>query len=156
MTLQAGYAATSTEEYSITGTEPVTVTKTSGNPSITWNAAKKKLDIAAGLAAGIYTCVLTATNGITPDATLTFTLIVTPVTGIDELEYPNPLKAWVLDGLLHITGLTVGKLLSIYSASGALLYHKIATSDEVNINLSAQGVYIIRQNDNILKVSFEN
>ncbi|MDR2687720.1 MAG: DUF6273 domain-containing protein [Oscillospiraceae bacterium] len=78
MSLTAGYAATSTGAYTITGIAPVTVTKQSGNAKITWNNTTKKLDIAAGLAAGTYPVVLKAANGTTPDATLTFTLTVNP------------------------------------------------------------------------------
>jgi len=76
MTLAAGYPATSTGAYTLTGTPAPTVTKTSGNASIVWNDSTKKLDIAAGLAAGTYPVVLTATSG-TSNATLTFTLTVT-------------------------------------------------------------------------------
>jgi len=75
MTLAAGYAATSTGAYTVGGAPAPTVTKTSGNAAITWNDATKKLDIAAGLAAGSYPVVLTASNG-TYSATLTFTLTV--------------------------------------------------------------------------------
>ncbi|SHN57818.1 DUF4073 domain-containing protein [Desulfitobacterium chlororespirans] len=76
MGLTEGYSVTSTGVYTITGTAPVTVTKTSGNGSITWNDTTKKLDIAAGLAAGSYPVELTAGNGTAPDATLTFILTV--------------------------------------------------------------------------------
>jgi len=76
MTLTVGYAATSTGAYTVTGTAPVTISKTRGNPAITWNSDTLKLDIAAGLAAGTYPVVLTASNGVSPDATLTFTLTV--------------------------------------------------------------------------------
>ena len=70
MTLTVGYAAASTNAYTIGGTAPVVVTKTSGNAAITWNDTTKKLDIAAGLAAGSYPVVLTASNGTLPNATL--------------------------------------------------------------------------------------
>ncbi|WP_347488029.1 YDG domain-containing protein [Desulfoscipio sp. XC116] len=79
MTLAEGYGATSTGDYTITGTEPVEVTKTSGDSKITWNDATKKLDIAAGLTPGSYPVILTASNGTSPDATLTFTLTVSSV-----------------------------------------------------------------------------
>ncbi|MDR2687580.1 MAG: DUF6273 domain-containing protein [Oscillospiraceae bacterium] len=78
MSLTAGYAATSTGVYTLTGAPAPTVTKQSGNAAITWNDTTKKLDIAAGLAAGTYPVVLKAANGTTPDATLTFTLTVNP------------------------------------------------------------------------------
>jgi hypothetical protein len=77
MTLQAGYAAASTGVYSLAGTTPVAVTKTAGNSRITWNGTTRKLNIAAGLPAGKYSVSLKASNGILPDATLTFALTVT-------------------------------------------------------------------------------
>ena len=76
------------------------------------------------------------------------------ITGIGELPNVNPLNAWVRDGLLHITGLIPGELLSIYSATGSLMYQNIATSGEADVKLSVQGVYIVRQGVNTLKVSF--
>jgi hypothetical protein len=76
LSLVVGYETTSTGIYAITGTGVVTVTKTSGDAKITWNNETKRLDIASGLAAGTYTVKLKAANGISPDATLTFTLIV--------------------------------------------------------------------------------
>ena len=76
MTLQLGYKKTSTKAYTITGTTPISVTKTSGSEKITWNNTTKKLDIDEGLAVGVYTVKLKASNGVTPDATLSFKLTV--------------------------------------------------------------------------------
>ena len=76
MSLGKGYSATSTGGYTITGTDLVTVSKTSGDARITWNSSTKKLDIAAGLEVGNYPVTLTASNGISPDTTLNFTLTV--------------------------------------------------------------------------------
>jgi hypothetical protein len=75
MTLDKGYTATSTAAYTITGDAPVTVSKTSGDSHITWNSTTRRLDIAAGLAAGDYAVTLTATNSV-GSASLTFTLTV--------------------------------------------------------------------------------
>nr|WP_320024146.1 putative Ig domain-containing protein [uncultured Acetobacterium sp.] len=76
MSLSKGYSATSTGGYTITGTDSVTVSKTFGDDRITWNSSTKKLDIAAGLEVGNYPVTLTASNGISPDTTLNFTLTV--------------------------------------------------------------------------------
>ena len=76
MTLNEGYAATSTGIFTTTGSPAPTVVKTSGDAAITWNNTTKQLDIAAGLAVGTYAVVLTASNGISPDATITFILTV--------------------------------------------------------------------------------
>ncbi|MCL2334355.1 MAG: InlB B-repeat-containing protein, partial [Candidatus Methanoplasma sp.] len=78
LTLAKSYTATSTGVYTITGTAPVTVAKTSGDAKITWDSGTMKLNIAAGLPVGTYVVVLTASNGTSPDATLTFTLTVQP------------------------------------------------------------------------------
>lgn len=76
MVLSEGYAATSTDVFTITGAPAPAMTKISGDAAITWNNTANRLDIAAGLAAGTYTVVLTASNGVAPDATFTFTLTV--------------------------------------------------------------------------------
>jgi len=80
LTLTAGYAATSTGAYTVTGTPSPTVTKTAGDAKITWNDSTKRLDIAIGLTAGTYPVTVKATNSISPDATLDFTLTVNAVT----------------------------------------------------------------------------
>ena len=82
MALQVGYAATTTTlsgsrvQFGLGGNPVPTVTKTSGNAAITWHDAGSRLEIAAGLPAGEYPVVLTASNGITPDYTHTFVLTV--------------------------------------------------------------------------------
>jgi hypothetical protein len=76
MDLTVGYAATSSDAFTVTGSPAPSVTKTSGNAAIPWNSGTKKLDIAAGLGAGTYPVTLTATNGTAPDATASFTLTV--------------------------------------------------------------------------------
>ena len=62
--LKVGYSAKSTEAYTISGTSPITVTKTSGDSKITWNDTTKKFDIAAGLPIGEYPVVLKLENSI--------------------------------------------------------------------------------------------
>jgi hypothetical protein len=83
LTLVTGYAATSTDAFTITGTTPVTVNNTSGDIHITWNNGTKRLDIAEGLPEGVYTVTLRATNSV-GSHTFTFTLTVKePVYYID-------------------------------------------------------------------------
>jgi len=74
-------------------------------------------------------------------------------TGSGEDIQANPLKAYILGGQLHVRGLTEGKVWSVYSASGMLVYRGVATSDEMTISLSALGVFIIQSGDRTLKVS---
>jgi len=91
-------------------------------------------------------------NAVTVTAVFEFA----PVTSSKELQLPNPLRAWTRNGLLHIEGVTSGETLSIYTASGVLVYRSVATADEADIALQAQGVYIVRQGERTVKVTFEN
>jgi len=81
MSQTVGYSAVSTAAFSLSGIPSPSVTKESGDAKISWNYTTKKLDIAAGLAAGTYPVVLKASNGAVPDATFTFTLTVSPAGG---------------------------------------------------------------------------
>ena len=65
------------------------------------------------------------------------------------------LFAWIRNGLLHVSGLTAGEILCVYDASGALVYHSMATSREANIPLMAKGVYIVRSGGKSAKVISE-
>jgi len=78
------------------------------------------------------------------------------LTGNGEISQSNPLKAWVRNEQLHITGLTKGKMLSIYTVTGSLVHQSIVKSNEMNLPLSVQGVYIIRSGINTVKVAVGN
>jgi hypothetical protein len=67
----------------------------------------------------------------------------------------NSLHAWIRDGLLHVCGLTPGKMLSVYTVTGVLDYHSIATSVEANIKLKTPGMYIVQSEEESIKVVFE-
>ena len=68
---------------------------------------------------------------------------ISVITGVGELPV-NPLKAWVNGGILHVSGLTVGKVWNLYSISGALVKQGIAGSEPLTVNLEHTGVYIVR------------
>jgi len=77
LSLAQGYSATSTGAYTITGNPAPTITLNNNHDGkITWNNSTKKLDIAVGLSAGTYPVTLTASNGVSPNATASFTLTV--------------------------------------------------------------------------------
>jgi hypothetical protein len=76
------------------------------------------------------------------------------ITNSNEIEQPDPLKAWVRNGMLHITGLTAGETVSIYNAAGALVYQTIANEKEKDIPLNVQGLYIVRAGDRTVRVVF--
>jgi len=74
------------------------------------------------------------------------------VTSAEMSPEPNPLRAWVRNGLLHVTGLTVGEALHVYTASGALVYHGMATSSEADIPLRVQGLYVVHSGEHTIRV----
>ena len=125
MTLTAGYAATSTSAYIIGGTPAPTAAKTSGNAAITWNNSTKKLVIAAGLAAGSYPVVLTATSG-TKTVMFTFTLTVTASGGaITPFPFTDvPTGAWYYSDVKTAweQGLINGKSATLYAPFDNLTY----------------------------------
>jgi len=67
---------------------------------------------------------------------------------------PNPLKAWTRNGLLHVAGLTAGETVNIFNATGMLVYQNIVTSDEMDIPLKVQGVYLVQSKNYTIKVAF--
>ena len=81
MTLPLGYAATSSGVFTITGNPAPTVRVASlDNDRITWNNSTKRIDIAAGLASGIYTVSVDASNSVGEAERHWFELTVTGVT----------------------------------------------------------------------------
>ena len=89
------------------------------------------------------------------DLKVTVTTADPPITGNGEELSADPLRAWIRDGLLYVSGLTPGETLSVYTAAGALDYHSIAASYEANIKLKAPGVYIVQSGDKSVKVVFD-
>ncbi|MCL2100537.1 MAG: InlB B-repeat-containing protein, partial [Fibromonadales bacterium] len=91
-TLIEGYDAISIP-YTIGGTKPVVVTVTvdgSDNPLVTWNNSTDRLQIAAGLAIGEYTIVLTASNITKEDDVFTLNLnVAAPPTIASVVVAPN-------------------------------------------------------------------
>jgi len=77
-----------------------------------------------------------------------------PITNNSELPFVNPLNAWVYNGKLFVTGLSVGETLNVFTATGALVHNQIVASNEAEIKLPTQGVYIIQSEDRTLRVAF--
>jgi len=237
--LNTGYAATSTEAFTISGTPWVDVTKISGDAKITWNSATYCLDIAQGLTEGIYPVVLRATNSIgsftftftltvkgkvyyldiplsypggtvtassgmdnpwlaaegqtvtltiTPDAgyelvsinvynygtttavalsgtglTRTFTMPANHITvvavfrliktSVEDVVNNNGMNAFVENGVLYVSGLTIGKAWNVYNVLGTLIYQGIAADVEAEVALPGRGVYIVTDGERVIKVT---
>jgi hypothetical protein len=73
----------------------------------------------------------------------------------ENLTVENPLYAWVSGGLLYVSGLTSGKMLSVFTVTGVLVFQSIAVSNEANIKLKAPGTYIVQSEGRSVKVVFE-
>jgi hypothetical protein len=74
-------------------------------------------------------------------------------TGSGEDMLVTPLTAHIKGGRLFVRGLSEGKLWSVYSVSGALMYRSIATGNEMDIALTSQGVLIIQSEKKTVKVA---
>jgi len=79
-------------------------------------------------------------------ATLSATSQKAPSGGIARMSAGN--------GQLRVSGLTVGEPVSIFNATGALVYHRIAASEETDVPLTVHGVYIVRSGGNVVRVAF--
>ena len=78
-----------------------------------------------------------------------------PVTNSPELTPAIPLRAWIRNDMLHVTGLETGEVWSVYTVSGALVYRSVAINDEADISLRARGVYIVQAGERTVRVVFE-
>jgi len=88
-----------------------------------------------------------------------FYLDCTPVSdddnAVSEISPQNPLKAWMHNGMLNVTGISQNETITVYNVVGQTVYHAIATTDKVDIPLNVQGVYIVQAGNNTVKVSFD-
>lgn len=64
----------------------------------------------------------------------------------------QPLNAFALNGILHISGLQNNQPLHIYNLAGQLLYQGIANAEEIHVPLSHRGACIVAAGKNKLKV----
>jgi hypothetical protein len=62
-----------------------------------------------------------------------------------------PLQAWSQNGVLHVTGLTPGKVWNVYNLYGRLIYTGIAVDVMANIPLPSKGIYIIMNDKESIK-----
>jgi hypothetical protein len=64
------------------------------------------------------------------------------------------LKAWIENGQLYVTGLTIGKDWRIYNSLGAIVFHRRANSADATTILPSKGMYIIHCDENTTKIVF--
>lgn len=127
MSVLAGYAATTSPAFDVTGDGATVAVTDAGDGTaggdgtaagavaagkVTWDATAKRLNIAAGLAAGTYPMRLTATDATGAHAGLTFTLTVQKAApsakqaGMDNplMDYQYGADPWAMeyDGRLYV------------------------------------------------------
>ena len=82
-------------------------------------------------------------------------VIVKKATGFENVSKPDPLKAWIEAGTLHVSGLTAGKQWSVYNIAGCLIYQGVASgkAETRSIASLSKGVYIIKSAKEVVKIS---
>ena len=90
-----------------------------------------------------------------PDVPVRVLAVFGRITVSEDLD-TTPLKAWVNNGVLHVSGFTAGKTWNLYNVTGALVKQGTAGSDLVTISLDLPGMYIIQSERKTLKVVFIN
>ena len=104
------------------------------------------------LAEGAYTVILTISGEELDSQTVEITYEKT-YTGAN-IPQVKPLKAWMQDGILHVSGLTVGKQWRMYNVIGRMVYQNIAENEEATISLTVRGVYIVQSGNRTVKVVY--
>jgi len=94
-----------------------------------------------------------AVNGETTASITSSAVAITVESGVGvSIPAINPLRAWTHNGMLHISGLTVGEMFSIYTTGGVQVYQGLAHGNEMEILFNLQGVHIVRQGLNAITI----
>ena len=83
-------------------------------------------------------------------------VIVATTVGNEQLTPNNEqLKGYVQNGLLYVSGLTVGQMWSVYNILGALIYKCIVTDVGARhaLPLPGRGVYIVQSENSVIKIT---
>jgi len=92
-------------------------------------------------------------SGIGIEYTQDFSITVEAIPEeISEISQPNPLKAYIQNRILYVSGLTVGDTWRVYDILGKLVYQGVAADETVSTALPVSGVYIIRSGGKTGKV----
>jgi len=69
----------------------------------------------------------------------------------NKIPQISPTTVYVRNGLLYMSGLTVGETLNIYSVTGALIYQSVIISNQMNIPWTGRGIYIVQTGNKSIK-----
>jgi hypothetical protein len=80
--------------------------------------------------------------------------VITPTAYIvgNEVVSGVSLRAWTVDGVLHVSGLAVGQIWQVYNLSGVLIYQGVADDVGATHALPSRGVYVVRSGGRTVKV----
>lgn len=132
-----------------------TVKPTDADQTVTWSSSDDSVaivndnGIVTAVSAGSATITATTEDGRFA-ATCKVTVII--ITGINNVPQTQPLEARMQNEILHVSGLTAGKLWSVYNVLGKLVYQSIANGEQADIPLFASGVYLVQSGGKTVKV----
>ena len=96
------------------------------------------------------------TTFVMPDRDVTITAVYVLVTSSKEI-LANPLKAWVSNGVLNVSGLSLGKIWRMYDVTGAQIMQGVADGEQITIGINVpSGLYIIKSETHTVKVLIVN
>jgi hypothetical protein len=80
--------------------------------------------------------------------------VITPTAYIvgNEVVSGVSLRAWTVNGVLHVDGLVVGSTWAVYNLSGVLIYQAIAVETQCIASLPGRGIYIVRNGGRAVKI----
>jgi hypothetical protein len=87
-----------------------------------------------------------------PPCHVNIVIVFSVATGIDDVQPTGSLKAYIQNGVLHVSGLKAGATWTVYNILGAIVYQDIATGDTAEVLLPGKGMFIVASEKAAVKV----
>jgi hypothetical protein len=71
-----------------------------------------------------------------------------------QAPHTNSLKAWIQNGKLHVSGLTIGQRWTVYNVLGTLVHQDIAGNSTAEITLPIRGAYVVQSGNRSIQVVY--
>jgi hypothetical protein len=84
--------------------------------------------------------------------TLYYSSQTTEATGVNTPACGSKLNAYLKDGQLQVSGLEIGENITVYNLQGVRVYNQKATSNYTNILLPDNGLYILSNGKQTIKI----
>jgi hypothetical protein len=62
------------------------------------------------------------------------------------------LKAHVDNGVLYVSGLTVGKVWNVFNVFGTTVYQNVASGEKAELILPGRGLYLVTDGTEVIKI----